>query len=59
MCNRNSLKMKNKLTKGQEILVATHNKGKASEFKQLFLNTEIISNWHFSQADQHALTHHD
>lgn len=41
MCNRDSLKMKNRLTKGQEILVATHNKGKASEFKQLFLDYNI------------------
>jgi len=33
--------MKNKLTKGQKILVATHNKGKASEFKKLFLELNI------------------
>lgn len=33
--------MKNKLVNGQEILVATHNKGKAQEFQKLFSDLNI------------------
>ena len=39
--------MKNKLTKGQKILVATHNKGKAAEFKKLFLDLDIKTSFSY------------